>query len=204
MNQPTINRWHLERIAFVYVRQSTPSQVKKNVEGGERQRRMQQRVKELGWPNHQVKLLGADTGHSGSSLHGRDDYQTMLQAVLDQKAGIICASELSRLVRDNQDWNQLVRVCRHRTVLLADEHRIYDSNDPHDRVSLGIQGAFNEFELAIIFLIDIDIDIWELGVVPKNSEHRTGSPRGTGRSEFATTLRTTCGFQSRKSARGCG
>jgi DNA invertase Pin-like site-specific DNA recombinase len=151
MNQPKIDRWHLERIAFVYVRQSTPSQVRKNVEGGERQRRMQQRVQELGWPDHQVRLLGADTGHSGSSLHGREDYQTMLQAVMAQEAGIIGASELSRLVRDNQDWNQLVRICRHQGVLLADEHRIYDPNDPQDRVVLGIQGAFNEFELAMIF-----------------------------------------------------
>jgi DNA invertase Pin-like site-specific DNA recombinase len=151
MNEPKLSHRHLERIAFVYVRQSTPTQVKKNLEGGERQRRMQQRVQELGWPDHQVKLLGADTGHSGSSLHGRDDYQTMLQAVIDQEAGIICASELSRLVRDNQDWNQLVRICRHQGVLLADEYRIYDPNDPQDRVVLGIQGAFNEFELAMIF-----------------------------------------------------
>mgnify|MGYP001424621555 CR=1 FL=1 len=151
MNEPQIGHWHLERIAFVYIRQSTPSQVKKNVEGAERQRRMQQRAKELGWPPHQVKLLGADTGHSGSSQHGREEYQTMLQAVIARQAGIICASELSRLVRDNQDWNQLVRLCRHQGVLLADENRVYDPKDPQDRVLLGIQGAFNEFELAMIF-----------------------------------------------------
>jgi len=151
MSEPKISRWHLERIAFVYVRQSTPTQVKKNVEGGERQRRMRGRAEQLGWPDRQVRVLGDDTGHSGSSQHGRDDYQTMLQAVIAQEAGIICASELSRLVRDNQDWNQLVRICRHRGVLLADEHRVYDPNDPQDRVMLGIQGAFNEFELAMIF-----------------------------------------------------
>jgi len=151
MNRLKIDHWHLERIAFVYIRQSTPGQVRKNVEGGERQKRMAQRIRELGWPDHQVRVLGADTGHSGSSLHGREDYQTMLQAVMAQEAGIIGASELSRLVRDNQDWNQLVRICRHQGVLLADEHRVYDPNDPQDRVVLGIQGAFNEFELAMIF-----------------------------------------------------
>ena len=151
MSEPKISRWHLERTAFVYVRQSSPTQVKKNVEGGERQRRMRGRAEQLGWPDRQVRVLGDDTGHSGSSQHGRDDYQTMLQAVIAQEAGLICASELSRLVRDNQDWNQLVRICRHRGVLLADEHRVYDPNDPQDRVLLGIQGAFNEFELAMIF-----------------------------------------------------
>lgn len=150
MDQSKISRWHLERLAFVYLRQSSPTQVKKNVESAERQRRMQQRAQTLGWPGHQVRLLGGDTGTSGSSLHGRDDYQTMLQAVMEQQAGIICARELSRLVRDNQDWNQLVRLCRYQGVLLADEYRIYDAADPQDRVVLGIQGAFNEFELSMI------------------------------------------------------
>ena len=150
MNPQKISHWHLERIAFVYLRQSSPGQVKKNVESAKRQQRMCQRVQELGWPNHQVRMLGGDTGHSGSSVHGRDDYQTMLQAAMNQESGIICACELSRLVRDNQDWNQLVRICRFQGVLLADEYRIYDPADPQDRVVLGIQGAFNEFELAMI------------------------------------------------------
>lgn len=150
MTHPAISRWHLERIAFVYLRQSSPQQVKKNLEGAERQRRMKARVKELGWPLPQIQMLGGDTSKSGSSLHGRDDYQTMLQAVMSQEAGLICARELSRLVRDNQDWNQLVRLCRYQGVLLADEHRVYDPADPQDRVMLGIQGAFNEYELSLI------------------------------------------------------
>ena len=150
MNRQVISRWHLERTAFVYLRQSSLHQVKKNVEGAERQRRMKQRVRELGWPEHQIQVLGGDTAKSGSSLHGRDEYQTMLQALLEQKAGLICARELSRLVRDNQDWNQMVRLCRYQGVLLADEHRIYNPAGPQDRVVLGIQGAFNEYELSLI------------------------------------------------------
>ena len=54
------------------------------------------------------------------------------------------------MVRDNQDWNQLVRVCRHKVVLLADEHRVYNPSNSQDRVLLGIQGAFTEYELAMI------------------------------------------------------
>jgi DNA invertase Pin-like site-specific DNA recombinase len=150
MNREAIHPWHLERLAFVYLRQSSPTQVKRNVEGKERQRRMRQHVLELGWPEHQVCMLAGDTGNSGGSLHGRDDYQRMLEAVVAQHARLICACELSRLVRDNQDWNQLVRVCRYKGVLLADEHRIYDPTSSQDRVLLGIQGAFSEYELAMI------------------------------------------------------
>jgi len=150
MNQDVIHPWHLERLAFVYLRQSSPTQVKRNLEGKERQRRMRQHVLELGWPEQQICMLAGDTGNSGGSLHGRDDYQRMLEAVVSQQAGLICACELSRLVRDNQDWNQLVRVCRYKGALLADEHRIYDPASSQDRVLLGIQGAFSEYELAMI------------------------------------------------------
>ncbi len=145
-----IHARHLERLALVYVRQSSPSQVRNNVESRERQLRMQEHVQQLGWPATQVRLLGGDTGISGSSQHGRNDFRTMLESVVDRTVGIIAASELSRLTRDNQDWGQLVRLSRFRDVLLADEHRVYDPVDPQDRVLLGMQGAFNEFELAMI------------------------------------------------------
>ncbi len=150
MNDPRISRRHLERMAFVYLRQSSLQQVKKNVESAKRQRQMKQLVIQWGWPVRQITMLEGDTGKSGSSLDGRSEYQMMLDAVMKQEAGIICARELSRLVRDNEDWNQLVRVCRYQGVLLADEHRIYDPSEPQDRVLLGIQGAFNEYELSLI------------------------------------------------------
>jgi DNA invertase Pin-like site-specific DNA recombinase len=150
MNREKIKPRHLERRAYVYLRQSSPGQVKKNVQGQERQRKMAEMVEELGWPPERTVLLGGDTGHSGSSLHGRDDYQRLFQAVMAQEAGLIAVRELSRLVRNSQDWNDLVRLCRYKGVLLADEHRLYDAQDAQDRVLLGVQGAFNEFELAMI------------------------------------------------------
>jgi len=149
MTHDRIHVRHLERFAFVYVRQSSASQVRNNVESRKRQLGMQQHVQQLGWPAAQVRLLG-DLATSGSSQHGRDDYQTLLEAVVDRTAGIVATAELSRLARDNQDWSQLVRLCRYHDVLLADEHRLYDPTDSQDRVLLGIQGAFNEFELAMI------------------------------------------------------
>jgi len=141
---------HLEKTAFVYLRQSSPTQVKRNVESARRQRGMVERVKDLGWPTTQIKLLGGDTGQSGSTLHGRDDYQVMLNGILSGSAGLIAARELSRLTRDNQDWNHLVRLSRHQDVLLMDEHRLYDARDRQDRVVLGIAGAFSEFEIGLI------------------------------------------------------
>jgi DNA invertase Pin-like site-specific DNA recombinase len=150
MTHNSILAHHLERLAFVYVRQSGVGQVRKNRESGKRQVRMQQHVERLGWPAAHVRLLGGDNGRSGSSQHGRDDYHTLLEAVLKRTAGIIAVSELSRLSRDDQDWSQLIRICRYHDVLLADEHRLYDPKISQDRALLGMHGTFSELELGIL------------------------------------------------------
>jgi DNA invertase Pin-like site-specific DNA recombinase len=150
MTHPLIKPHHLERWAYVYLRQSSPGQVRRNIEGRLRQEGMVERVSGLGWPIARIQLLGNDTGRSGSSQHGRNDLHGLLEAIVTGKAGLVAARELSRLVRDDQDWAHLVRLCRFENVLLADEHRLYNPGDPQDRMVLGIQGAFNDFEASMI------------------------------------------------------
>lgn len=150
MTHPIIKPHYLQRTAYVYLRQSSPGQVRRNREGRKRQQAMVDHVATLGWQQFRIVLFDGDTGQSGSSIHGRTDFQTLLEAILANKAGLVAARELSRLVRDNQDWAQLVRLCRFQDVLLADEHRLYNPADAQDRMVLGVQGAFNEFELSVI------------------------------------------------------
>ena len=150
MTHSLIKPSHLDRLAYVYLRQSSPTQVRKNHEGRRRQQAMVEHVASLGWLESRIVLIDQDTGQSGSSQHGRAGLHMLLEAIVTGKAGLVAARELSRLVRDNQDWSHLVRRCRFENVLLADEHRIYDPADPQDRMVLGIQGAFNEFELSMI------------------------------------------------------
>jgi DNA invertase Pin-like site-specific DNA recombinase len=150
MTHPLIKPSQLERSAYVYLRQSSPTQIRKNHEGRRRQQAMVDHVAGLGWPHSRIILLDQDSGQSGSSQHGRTDLHNLLEAIVTGKAGLVAARELSRLVRDNQDWSHLVRLCQFENVLLADEHRLYDPADAQDRMVLGIQGAFNEFELSMI------------------------------------------------------
>ena len=150
MTHSLVKPHHLKRTAYVYLRQSSPGQVRRNREGHQRQQGMVEHVATLGWPRPQIVLLDGDTGQAGSSQHGRTDFQMLLEAIVTGKAGLVAARELSRLVRDNQDWAQVVRICRFQDVLLADERRLYNAADAQDRMLLGIQGAFNEFELSLI------------------------------------------------------
>ena len=54
---------HLVRAACVYVRQSTPGQVRNNLESKRLQYALQTRAKELGW--HTVETIDEDLGRSG-------------------------------------------------------------------------------------------------------------------------------------------
>lgn len=58
---------HLQRIAFVYVRQSTAAQLERNRESTDRQYRLLDRAVSLGWTRERVTVIDEDQGHSGSS-----------------------------------------------------------------------------------------------------------------------------------------
>ena len=74
----------------------------------------------------------------------------MAESVVDGRVGLILALEVSRWARDNAAWQPLLRDCVFANVLLADEHKVYDVNDPHDHVFLGIQGVLAEYELGLL------------------------------------------------------
>jgi hypothetical protein len=70
-----VERQHLERGAYVYVRQSTMAQVERNVASRERQYELVERAVSLGWQASAVVVIDADQGRSGKSADGRDGFQ---------------------------------------------------------------------------------------------------------------------------------
>ena len=65
-----IKQHHLERGAYVYVRQSTPYQVRNHLEGKERQYSLAQRVKQLGFGK--VIVIDEDLGRSACRVDVAD------------------------------------------------------------------------------------------------------------------------------------
>lgn len=141
---------HLKLQAIVFVRQSSPTQVRNHPESARRQRALQQRAEALGWPAERIRILDEDQGKSAGSLHGREAFDEMARGVIQGRVGIIFAVDVARWARDTVASTTLVRECVFANVLLADEQTIYDPNDPHDHVLLGIQGALAEYELRIL------------------------------------------------------
>jgi DNA invertase Pin-like site-specific DNA recombinase len=141
---------HLDRLAIVYVRQSSPQQVMENRESRERQYALADFARRLGWAAERVVVIDEDQGLSGRTADNRAGFQRLMAEVSLNHAGIVLGLELSRLSRSNKDWHQLVDVCGIFNTLLCDQDGVYDSSDGNDRLLLGMKGAMSEFELITL------------------------------------------------------
>ena len=138
---------HLQRAAYLYIRQSTAHQVRFHLEGQKRQYELSQRARELGFT--QVVVIDEDLGRSGSGLQERPGFGRLLAAVCQGVAGAVVALEASRLARNNRDWHHLVDLCGLTDTLLIDDDGIYDPKLLNDRLLLGLKGTMSEFELGL-------------------------------------------------------
>ena len=75
--QHKIQPHNKEKLAYVYLRQSTMGQVRLNRESTERQYALKDRAELLGWPQHQVIVLDNDLGLSGANSNNREDFKTL-------------------------------------------------------------------------------------------------------------------------------
>lgn len=130
---------HLQRKAYLYVRQSSLKQVRMNQESGRRQYALQQRAIELGWPKGRIVIVDGDQGHSGASVVDRKGFQKLVAEVGIGKAGIVLGLEVSRLARNNADWHHLLEICALTHTLILDEDGLYDPCDYNDRLLLGLK-----------------------------------------------------------------
>jgi DNA invertase Pin-like site-specific DNA recombinase len=147
---PKLRPWHVDRLAIVYVRQSTPQQVLDHKESTARQYALADRAVALGWSRDRVLTIDDDLGKSGQSIEGRPGFQRLLAEVALDHVGLILGLEMSRLARCCKDWHQLLELCGRYRVLLADADGIYDPTEYSDRLLLGLHGVMNEAELHVL------------------------------------------------------
>ena len=145
-----VEREHLARKAYVYVRQSTLAQVQGNTESLERQYELAERAVALGWGAGEVVVVDADLGRSGASTQGRDGFQQLVADVGLGKVGIVLGIEVSRLARRNADWYQLLDLCGLTDTLIADADGVYHPALHNDRLVLGLKGTMSEAELHVL------------------------------------------------------
>src|SRR2546425_3571073 len=141
---------HLRRSAFVYVRQSTTTQVEHHRESTQRQYRLVERAMELGWKHEHVKVIDQDLGVSGSGLAERSGFAHMTAQVALGQVGIVLGLEVSRLARNSADWYRLLDLCGVTDTLIGDGDGIYHPSLFNDRLVLGLKGTMSEAELHVL------------------------------------------------------
>jgi DNA invertase Pin-like site-specific DNA recombinase len=145
-----ITATHLRRRAFVYIRQSTTTQLERNRESTDRQYRLVERAAELGWRREQVTVVDEDLGLSAAGITQRSGFAHMTAEVALGHVGIVLGIEVSRLARNNADWYRLLDLCGVTDTLIADADGIYHPTLFNDRLVLGLKGTMSEAELYVL------------------------------------------------------
>jgi DNA invertase Pin-like site-specific DNA recombinase len=148
--QTKIQPAHLARQALVYIRQSSPKQVRENLGSQLNQRALVDRARELGWPAERIEVLDGDLGQSGAVSAGRQAFQALTAEVALGHVGIVLGWEVSRLARNNADWYQLLDLAALFGTLIADAEGVYDPGAYNDRLLLGLKGTMSEAELHML------------------------------------------------------
>ncbi|MGH7958519.1 MAG: recombinase family protein, partial [Opitutaceae bacterium] len=148
MNTEKITPQHKKRVAIVYIRQSSLSQVLHNLEDQQRQYSLREYALGLGFSAAEV--IDEDLGRSGSGLVERPGFARLLERICSGEVGAVLALEASRLARNNRDWHHLVDLCAMTDTLVIDYDGVYDARLLNDRLLLGLKGTMSEFELGLL------------------------------------------------------
>lgn len=142
-----ITTTHLGRLAFVYIRQSTLSQLQRNPESRKVQQRLVERARTLGWS--EPRVVDDDLGRSAGGAVERAGFERLLKAVCAGEVGAIFAFEASRLARNGREWHTLLEMCGLVDTLIIDTEAVYDPKLSNDRLLLGVKGTLSELELGL-------------------------------------------------------
>lgn len=143
-----INQEHLSRKAYIYIRQSSQCQVEEHTSGREVQYNLVQRAKSLGWPEKNIEIIDEDLGLTATGTKKRSGFEKSISNICLGNVGGIFYLYASRLARNGKEWHTMLQMCSLFGVLIIDRDTIYDPRLPNDRLWLGMQGSFSEYEVS--------------------------------------------------------
>src|SRR5258708_5968581 len=103
-----IASWHQERLALVYVRQSTTQQVLLHPESTRLQYGLVSRAEAYGWARERIVVIDDDLGKSGATAVRRVGFERLGTGGSLSHVGLILGLEMWRLASSNRDWHLLL------------------------------------------------------------------------------------------------
>ena len=126
----------LSRKAVVYVRQSTPAQVRGNLEGQRRQYDLVDIARHHGFGT--VEIIDEDLGLSAGGTVARPGFERLVAWLCAGDVGAVLCFEASRVARNGRDWHHILELCGLVGARVIDHDGVYDPRHPNDRLLLGI------------------------------------------------------------------
>ena len=141
---------HRDRLAAIYLRQSSMAQVREHTESTTRQYGLAEEAVRLGWARPDVVVIDTDLGVSGRWGVARAGFTELVSRVCTGEVGAIFGIEISRLARSNAEVARLMEFAAITETLLIDADGVYDPGDVNDRLLLGLKGTMGEVELHVM------------------------------------------------------
>jgi DNA invertase Pin-like site-specific DNA recombinase len=141
---------HRDRLAAIYLRQSSMAQVREHTESTTRQYGLAEEAVRLGWARPDVVVIDTDLGVSGRWGVARAGFTELVSRVCTGEVGAIFGIEISRLARSNAEVARLMEFAAITETLLIDADGVYDPADVNDRLLLGLKSTMGEVELHVM------------------------------------------------------
>lgn len=126
---PQIKAHHLEKLALVWVRQSTMEPGRNNVGSTDAQRGLRERARVWGWPASRIQVI-EEVGMSGSTGQ-RHEFQHALDLMDRDEVAIVLFNDASRLSRDTLDAKPFLVSAMAHGVLVEIGGKLYAPGDAH-------------------------------------------------------------------------
>jgi DNA invertase Pin-like site-specific DNA recombinase len=163
----TTSPFDTSKLAVVYLRQSTPGQVKENVTATQEQYRLREIPERFGFPPERILVIDEDLGVSGATLVGRKGMLRVLELLERGEAACVVVRDVARLTRDefNADIGLIARQCHQAGAKIITPEKVYDPGDPSDQLMLGLQGLLAG---------------WDRGNIARRLEHHRRAKQARG------------------------
>jgi len=142
----------LSKLAVVYLRQSTPGQVRDHVVATAEQYRLREIPERLGFPADRILVIDDDLGVSGQTIAGRKGMLRVLELLERGEVACVVVRDIGRLTRDefNADIGLIARECYRSGAVIITPEKTYNPAEPSDALFLGFQGLIAGWDRANI------------------------------------------------------
>jgi DNA invertase Pin-like site-specific DNA recombinase len=135
---------HRAKIALIFVRQSSPAQVRDHTGSAAVQYGQVQHAVDFGFTD--IRVIDDDTGKSATSTVGRVGWHETFRLIGGEAVGGVFTFNTSRLSREMRDFSQLVFLCRIYRVPIVLDGQPNDPNNPANAALLYVSGVFAELD----------------------------------------------------------